>query len=169
MLIGGIDLSMGATIGLASVCGAFTMHYTDSSLLGLLACLATGGAIGALNGFGVARGGLQPFIMTFGMMLTVRAVAFLLTGGFSVGKLPKALLQTGRMNVAGLPLVFVLGLAVALFVGLVLSRTVFGAENLSYWFESPSRGIFWDRRPTAQISSLPDRRRIWPGRRPLCS
>jgi len=52
LLIGGIDLSMGATIGLASVCGAFTMHYMDSSLLGLLACLATGIAIGALNGFG---------------------------------------------------------------------------------------------------------------------
>ena len=128
LLIGGIDLSMGATIGLASVCGAFMMHSTDSSLLGLLACLATGSAIGALNGFGVARGGLQPFIMTFSMMLTVRAVAFLLTGGFSVGKLPKALLQTGRMNIAGLPLVFVLGLAVALFVGLVLSRTVFGEK-----------------------------------------
>ena len=128
LLIGGIDLSMGATIGLASVCGAFTMHYTDSSMLGLLACLATGSAIGALNGFGVARGGLQPFIMTFGMMLTVRAVAFLLTGGFSVGKLPKVLLQTGRMNIAGLPLVFILGLAVALFVGLVLSRTVFGEK-----------------------------------------
>jgi ribose transport system permease protein len=128
LLIGGIDLSMGATIGLASVCGAFTMHYMDSSLLGLLACLATGVAIGAVNGFGIARVGLQPFIMTFGMMLTVRAAAFLLTGGFSVGRLPKALLQTGRMNFAGLPLVFIVGVAVALSVGFVLSRTVFGEK-----------------------------------------
>jgi ribose/xylose/arabinose/galactoside ABC-type transport system permease subunit len=128
LLIGGIDLSMGATIGLASVCGAFTMHYMDSSLLGLLACLATGIAIGALNGFGIARIGLQPFIMTFGMMLTVRAAAFLLTAGLSVGRLPKVLLQTGRMNFAGLPLVFILGLAVALSVGFVLSRTVFGEK-----------------------------------------
>ena len=66
--------------------------------------------------------------MTFGMMLTVRAAAFLMTGGFSVGKLPKALLQTGRMNIAGVPLVFILGLAVALFMGFVLSRTVFGEK-----------------------------------------
>jgi ribose transport system permease protein len=128
LLIGGIDLSMGAAIGLASVCGAFMMHSTDSSALGLIACLATGSAIGALNGFGIARGGLQPFIMTFGMMLSVRATAFLLTGGFSVGRLPKALLATGRMNVFGFPLVFVLGLAVAGFFWVVLSRTVFGEK-----------------------------------------
>jgi ribose/xylose/arabinose/galactoside ABC-type transport system permease subunit len=126
ILIGGIDLSIGASIGLASVCGAFTMHATGSPILGLLACLAVGSVIGALNGFGISRGGLQPFIMTFGMMLTVRAVALLLTGGLSVGKLPKLLLETGRMNVLGLPLVFVLGLAVAAFFWIVLSRTVFG-------------------------------------------
>jgi ribose transport system permease protein len=128
LLIGGIDLSVGAAIGLASVCGAFVMHYTDSPMLGLLACLAIGAGIGALNGFGVSRGGLQPFIVTFGMMLTVRAIGFLLTGGRSIGKLPKFVLKTGLMNVAGLPLVFVLGLSVAVLMGLVLSRTVFGEK-----------------------------------------
>ena len=128
LLIGGIDLSIGAAIGLASVCGAFAMHYSDSPMVGLLACLATGAAIGALNGFGISRGGLQPFIATFGMMLTVRAIGFLLTGGLSIGKLPKFVLQAGRLNVEGLPLVFILGLSVAVLMGLVLSRTVFGEK-----------------------------------------
>ena len=30
LLIGGIDLSIGAIIGLASICGAYAMHATDS-------------------------------------------------------------------------------------------------------------------------------------------
>jgi ribose/xylose/arabinose/galactoside ABC-type transport system permease subunit len=128
LLIGGIDLSIGATIGLASVCGALTMQYTGSPLLGLLACLATGAAVGALNGFGIARVGLQPFIMTFGMMLTVRALGFLLTGGRSIGMLPKPMLAAGRMNVVGLPLVFILGLSVAIIGAIILSRTVFGQK-----------------------------------------
>jgi ribose/xylose/arabinose/galactoside ABC-type transport system permease subunit len=126
LLIGGIDLSIGATIGLASVCGAFVMHDTGSLTLGLLTCLATGGAIGALNGLGVAVGGLQPFIMTFGMMLTARAVGFLLTGGRSVGRLPAALLHLGLTNLGVVPVVFLIGLCVALAMEFVLRRTAFG-------------------------------------------
>lgn len=128
LLIGGIDLSVGAVIGLASVCGAFVMHGTGSPLMGLLTCLAVGAGVGAINGFGIARAGLQPFIMTFGMMLTVRAAAFLLTGGMSVGRLPKELLQMGRINILGLPLVFLLGLGVALVMEFILRRTVFGQK-----------------------------------------
>jgi ribose/xylose/arabinose/galactoside ABC-type transport system permease subunit len=128
LLIGGIDLSIGAIIGLAAVCGALTMQGTASSLLGLLACLATGAAFGAINGAGVALGGIQPFIMTFGVMLTARALGFLLTGGRSIGRLPHALLEAGRMSVAGLPLVFVIGLVIALAGSLVLSRTLFGQK-----------------------------------------
>jgi ribose transport system permease protein len=85
-------------------------------------------AIGALNGIGIARIGLQPFIMTFGMLLTARAVAFLLTEGRSIGRLPKSVLQAGRQNIADVPLVFLIGLAVAGVVGLMLSRSGFGQK-----------------------------------------
>jgi hypothetical protein len=51
------------------------------------------------------------------MMLTVRAIGFLLTGGLSIGKLPKFVLQAGRLSVEGLPLVFILGLSVAVLMG----------------------------------------------------
>ena len=128
ILIGGIDLSIGATIGLASVCGAYTMHATGSVLLGLDVCVAVGAVVGAINGIGVARVGVQPFIMTFGTLLTARALAFLLTGGRSIGRLPKAMLESGRLNVAHLPLVFLIGIAVAAVVGFVLSRSVFGQK-----------------------------------------
>jgi ribose transport system permease protein len=46
----------------------------------------------------------------------------------SIGRLPKELLKIGRMNVAGFPLVFVLGLIVALFMEFILHRTVFGQK-----------------------------------------
>jgi ribose transport system permease protein len=126
LLIGGIDLSVGAAIALAAVCGALAMHSTASALLGLLTCLAVGAGIGAINGFGVSRVRIQPFIMTFGMLLTARALAFLLTGGMAIGMLPKSVLRLGRLDIAGVPAVFLMGVAVAAFVSIVLSRTVFG-------------------------------------------
>jgi ribose/xylose/arabinose/galactoside ABC-type transport system permease subunit len=128
ILIGGIDLSVGATIGLASVTGAYVMHVTDSTSLGIVTCIAVGVGVGAVNGFGIARIGIQPFIMTFAMLLTVRASAFLVTGGRSVGALPKNLLVAGRLNVADLPFVFIIGIVIAVLGGLILSYTKFGQE-----------------------------------------
>jgi len=126
LLIGGIDLSVGAGIGLSTICGAYVMHFTGSALLGLLVCLATGTLIGAVNGLGIALARVQPFIMTFGMMLTMRALAFLLTGGRSMGGLPRGLLHAGRTLVLGMPLVFLIAVAVAGLLGLLLRKTVFG-------------------------------------------
>lgn len=128
LLIGGIDLSVGAIIGLASVCGAYTMHATDSVFLGLIACITVGVAVGAINGIGIAVFGIQPFIMTFGTMLTARALAFLITGGRSVGRLPKSLLEAGRLDAFGIPLIFILALCVCGVIGFMLSRTAFGQK-----------------------------------------
>ncbi len=128
ILIGGIDLSVGATIGLASVSGAYAMHATHSAPLGVLTCLAVGVVVGGINGLGIARIGIQPFIMTFAMLLTARATAFLETGGRSVGALPKTVLVAGRLNLATVPLVFIMGVLVAAVGGLVLSYTAFGQK-----------------------------------------
>ena len=76
--------------------------------------------------------------MTFAMLLTVRASAFLVTGGRSVGALPKNLLVAGRLNVAELPLVFVIGLVVAAVGGLILSYTKFWPGDLSDRARTPA-------------------------------
>ena len=128
LLIGGIDLSVGATIGLSSVCGAFTMRFTDSVPLGVLVCVVTGLGIGAINGVGIARVGIAPFIMTFGMSLTARATSFLLTQARSIGRLPRPVLTGGVLNILDVPFIFIIAISVALIVGLVLSRTIFGQK-----------------------------------------
>jgi len=126
LLIGGIDLSVGAAIALSAVCGALAMHSTGSAWLGLLTCIVVGAGIGSINGFGISRVRIQPFIMTFGILLTARAVAFLLTGGMAIGMLPKSVLRLGRLDIAGLPVVFLMGVVVVAFMAIVLSRTIFG-------------------------------------------
>ena len=58
--------------------------------LGAAAGVATGLAIGAINGVAVALLRFPAFVHTLGMLLTVRAVGMLMTGGHSVGRLPPA-------------------------------------------------------------------------------
>lgn len=136
LLIGGIDLSIGATIGLASVLGASVMQTTGSITLGLFVCIGVGALVGCINGFGIAHLKVQPFIMTFGMMLVVRALAMLFTGGRSMGRLPPTLLYYGRLNVLGIPLVFILGLLLTGLVGYMLRKTIFG-QNIYLFGSNP--------------------------------
>ena len=100
-LIGGIDLSIGSTLSLATVVGALVMRETSGVALGVAAAVALGAVVGAINGFAVAVLRFPAFVHTFGMLLTLRAVAMLSTGGSSVGRLPPEVLMLGRGSLLG--------------------------------------------------------------------
>jgi ribose transport system permease protein len=127
-LIGGIDLSVGSVASLASVICAVVIGGTGSIVLGTAAAIAFGVCIGTVNGLAIAIFRLPAIVHTLGMLLTVRAVALLVTGGNSVGRLPIEVLRLGRGYVLGLPnlLWFAVVVAVASFA--VLRWTVFGRE-----------------------------------------
>ena len=104
------------------------MRASGSVWLGAAAGLATGLAIGAVNGGAVALLRFPAFVHTLGMLLTVRAVGMLLTGGHSVGRLPLAALAFGRGDLLGLPNLLWLAVAVYVAAALALGRSVFGRE-----------------------------------------
>lgn len=78
ILTAGIDLSVGAIMVLSSVVmGQFTFRYGIPAPLAIIAGLGVGAAIGALNGWLVAKVKLPPFIVTLGMWQIVLATNFL--------------------------------------------------------------------------------------------
>jgi ribose/xylose/arabinose/galactoside ABC-type transport system permease subunit len=127
-LIGGIDLSIGSTLSLASVVAALVMRDTGSVALGSLAAVATGLAIGAINGVAVALFRLPAFVHTLGMLLTVRAIAMLMTAGHSVGRLPLDAMMLGRGSLLGLPNLLWLAGLVYVASHVLLNHTVLGRE-----------------------------------------
>ena len=127
-LLGGIDLSIGSTLSLASVIGAFVMRETGSVALGALAGILTGLAIGAINGAAIAFFRLPAFVHTLGMLLTIRAIALLVTAGHSVGRLPIEAMMVGRGSILGLPNLLLLATLVYLASYVLLSRTMLGRE-----------------------------------------
>lgn len=103
VITAGIDLSIGWTVGLASVISARSMRELVNGgmdigiaipigiVLGLLVSLIPG----IINGVLVARIKVPPFIATLGMFGIIRGAAFLLTDGQQVvGNLPSALRET---------------------------------------------------------------------------
>ncbi len=127
-LIGGIDLSIGSTLSLSTVVTALVMRETGAIWPGALAGIATGIAVGAVNGFTIAILRFPAFVHTFGMLLLLRAIAMLMTSGASVGRLPKEVLQLGRGSLFGLPNLLWIALVVLAFSIWLLSRSRIGRE-----------------------------------------
>jgi len=121
---GGLDLSLGASLGLASVVGLLVMDGQDGRLpLGILAALATGLACGLVNGLIVAVVRLQPLITTFATAsIFIGATLWVLPK--PGGTVPAALTTSLRMAVAGLPVTLLLTLLLGLS-WLLLRRTRF--------------------------------------------
>ena len=72
---GGIDLSAGAVIALATVVVSSSLNAGFSPLAAGALGIAAGAAAGAVNGLLVTALGVVPFIVTLGTMLAVRGVA----------------------------------------------------------------------------------------------
>ncbi len=132
IIIGGIDLSVAATMALAGLAAGWCMQAGWPVPLAIAAGLLVGVLMGWLNGILVARVRLQPFIVTLGTMSIARGVAFGLTQGWSVTNMPAAFLRMGQADAALgpwlIPLPFMIALGVALLVRLLLGHTVIGGD-----------------------------------------
>jgi ribose transport system permease protein len=75
IVAGGIDLSVGSLIALASVVGARVLESGNDPLLAIAAAVGIGAMAGSINGAIIAGFGIAPFIVTLGMMGVARGSA----------------------------------------------------------------------------------------------
>ncbi|PAU73971.1 ABC transporter permease [Halomonas salipaludis] len=143
ILTGGIDLSVGSTLGLAGVFAGFLMQGVSFEVFGvvvyppvwvviILTC-ALGALIGAVNGVLVAFFKVPAFVATLGMLYVARGVALLMTDGLTYNNLggDPALGNTGFdwlgfNRLFGIPMGVLILAAVAILCMLALNRTPFG-------------------------------------------
>lgn len=137
ILSGGIDLSVGAILGLAGAVAAGVLKHglavpgTDLWLEcttsgAILVGIAVGGAAGWANGFAITRFSLPPFVATLGMLSIARGLTMLWTGGFPITGLGDSFGHLGTGAFLGMPLpVWIMLALTALFV-VVTKRTRFG-------------------------------------------
>lgn len=143
ILTGGIDLSVGSTLGLAGVVAGFLMQGVSFPAFGVtlyppvwvvvvLTC-ALGAFVGAVNGVLVAYFKVPAFVATLGMLYVARGVALLMTDGLTYNNLggDPALGNTGFdwlgfNRLFDIPVGVLILAAVAIAAMLALARTPFG-------------------------------------------
>lgn len=128
MITGGIDLSVGANIGLVGVIVALFISPEKGwglpLWLGLLAGVAVGLIIGMFNGFIVTRLRLPPMIGTLGIMTSVRGAAYLITGGKPIFGFPAGfeMIGQGYLWVIPVPVIIMAVVFVVTFIVLAKCR-----------------------------------------------
>jgi ribose/xylose/arabinose/galactoside ABC-type transport system permease subunit len=134
LVTGGIDLSVTAVIALASVLGARVMTEDGGLLAGhpfagpaaAAAMLATGLAVGAVNGLAVARLRMPPFLATLAVTTFASGFAIWLTQSEGIAGLPAGFRALGAGRVGPFPPAFVVVGPLALAAHALLARTVAG-------------------------------------------
>ena len=134
IIAGGIDLSIGAVVGLSAVSFAILMERGFGPVGSSLIILACAPLIGLFHGLLVTKLGLQPFLVTLCGLFIYRGLARWATwtehgssrnvgiGQFDVGAVQ--FLADGKLF--GIPAVFILLLGVALLLAIMLEGTVYG-------------------------------------------
>src|SRR5580704_1472707 len=123
IITGGIDLSVGATYALASVCGALVLTQFGGSggpgavILGILVTIGIGILGGFLNGSMIVGFGVHPFIITLGTMAIYRGIAFVQTNGQSIGGFPEEFRSFVRQEFNGLSLVPLIVMIIVMIIG----------------------------------------------------
>lgn len=125
ILTAGIDLSVGAVLGVSVVLFASFLEGQSMAAaipLGLLA----GIALGAINGAFVAYGRIPAFIVTLGMLSFARGLAFIHTGGMPIPILNEAFYDLGNGYVLGIPVPALFLIGTLIVSALILHMTPFG-------------------------------------------
>lgn len=125
IILGGFDLSVGAVGAMSSVLAA-TVIVNVSTPLGIVAAIAAGLVVGALNGTLVALVGMSPFVVTLGTQSVVLGALFVATQANPVYGVPEGFTQLGLGRVSGIPIVTLIFTAVVMVVWWLLRYSRFG-------------------------------------------
>jgi ribose transport system permease protein/putative xylitol transport system permease protein len=126
IVMGSIDISVGAIMSLVGLTGAILVRDTGSDWV-LLLVLLFGAAAGAINGFLFAYVRLPSFLVTIGALFYLGGIALLLTRGSSVpGEAGTTVTKILGGDVGQFPIAGFWALGIALLCIFVAKRTKFG-------------------------------------------
>lgn len=127
ILIGGLDLSVGAQITMVDVVASNILNGSDQMLIPVvLLCLALCAVVGLVNGLIIVGRRVPPFIVTLGMLSVVQGATFVYTGGAPRGATSPTLRFIGSGHVGPIPTALFFWVVVAGVGLIVLHRTVYG-------------------------------------------
>jgi ribose transport system permease protein len=126
IITAGIDLSVGALVGMTACTGAWVALAGAPPSLTLLVILGSGTLAGLANGLLVTRVGIAPFIATLGMMSVARGVSLLITLGSPIHYDTTWISVFGGGHIGVVPVSVIVMLVIVAAGSIVATRTVLG-------------------------------------------
>jgi simple sugar transport system permease protein len=128
IMIGGMDLSLESTYGLAPMVAAwlilpkvdFGLGTDFSPAIGILALLAVGALVGLINGLAIVKVRLNGFIFTLAMTIILAGIQSGIVSGQTLFNLPSGFAYLGTAYVGGVPVSLLVTAAIFIIVGLFL-------------------------------------------------
>jgi len=132
ILMGGIDLSVGAIITVTAILlPLISPAWDPTGLVGIALALAIATGIGFLNGAGAAYLRVPPIIMTLAMATFLQGLLVVVAGGSAVTVSNPAVILLGQARPFGVPSGVLLWLVVSAVVLALIHRMPIGARFLS--------------------------------------
>ena len=149
VLTGGIDLALGAVLGLAA-CLSASLVTQGNVWLGVASALGAGIAAGSANGVLVTYGRIPPFIATYGMLWIAHGLGYVFMKGEVIYGLPEGFRFIGAGFVLGIPVPLIVAALLLVALHVMLNHTALG------------RGIYaiGGNPSAARLSGMPVRRRL---------
>ncbi|WP_124088616.1 ABC transporter permease [Pseudogemmobacter humi] len=127
LMVGGIDLSVGAAAGLSAIVGSIALtQWGIHPWLIVPFTMGFGLLIGAINGAFVAGLRLNPFIVTLATWEIFAGLTLVITGGYPIRPLGEAFGVFGKGEIFGVPVPVVIFLVAGAILIWVLGQTRFG-------------------------------------------
>jgi ribose/xylose/arabinose/galactoside ABC-type transport system permease subunit len=134
ILLGGLDLSVGAVAAASSVvCAKVIIQLAGEGsasqwhiVLGVICGLLTGLLVGLINGVLISWVGVNPFVSTLGTMTILRGLLYVWTNATPLFGVPLSFTKVGLGSTLRVPNPFWIFLAVAIVSTVLLSRMRFG-------------------------------------------
>lgn len=134
ILTGGVDLSVGSNVAFSGGVGVVALTTTGSPLIGFVAAIVAGMAIGYVNGFFIGRLKLSAFMVTLATFALARGLALVLYDAHSIDVTDPWFLWLGGTSWGNIPVVipfvaFVFGALSILLYKMVFGRDVYAAGS----------------------------------------
>ena len=128
---GNVDLSLPTSIGLASAVAMKVMNGNDAMvIIGLIAALGSGFLVGSFNYFLIRMLRIPPIIATLSASFIIQSIDISYGRGLQI-KPPPGFANFSNQQFLGVPVLALVGLAIAIGAAVLLQRTVYGRHVLA--------------------------------------
>jgi ribose transport system permease protein len=123
---GGIDLSVGSSLGLSSIIMSWFIVKGIPLPAGIAFCLLFGTFVGFMNGLLITRLSLPPFIITLGMQSIARGFVLVITKGYPIMVNSPVIIALGQGNLGMVPIMVLFLPIVVVAAHWIYNYTIFG-------------------------------------------